>query len=81
MGVALGGPQGGMPEHLLDLTQVRSPVQHLGGGRMAQGMWGYVWHLGPVGRLMDHLTHLTLADPASAGTQEEGLGIIPGSQG
>ena len=76
MRIALGGPQGGVSQHLLNLTQISPAVQHLGGSRMAQGMRGDVGNLGPVGGIMDHLSYLTLTYPATAHTKKEGLVVM-----
>lgn len=77
MRISLRGLQRGMAEHLLHLAQIRTPVEHMGGGGMAQRMRRDVRHPRLLGLLMHHLTHHTLVDAAPTYTNEHRVAAVP----
>ena len=78
--VALGGGEGGVPEHLLDRAQVGAAVQEMGGGGVPQAVGGEVAHTRERGESVHGLAHLAHVEPAAAGAEEERVRAGGGGQ-
>ena len=82
VGVALGGRQRGVPEHLLDRAQISASLQEMRRSRVPQPVWRNVVHARSRRHLMHHRTHDARIDATALIAEEESVpAALPGQLG
>ena len=74
MRIALRGFQRAVPEKFLNLTQIRSPIEHVRGRTVAQSMRADVRNAGIPRMFVHHSSNHPLIDASAAITQKQRIG-------